>query len=94
MDTETREFLEKVASNLERRIAESEQRLIAHVDKEIGSLRTDIADFGARLDGVATLAQSANRRDRTRELRMLGLESRFGEFESRLLDLEGEDSSK
>ena len=87
MDAETREFLEKIATGLEksfeRRIAESEHRILAQV-----GARFDGVD--SRIDGVATLAHSANRRDRTRDLRMLAIESRFAEFEQRLIKLEGE----
>jgi hypothetical protein len=57
-------------------------------------IRTDMAGMETRihcrLDGVAELANSANRWDRTRELRLLALESRFAEFERRLSELEGQ----
>jgi len=83
MDAETREFIEKIFSGLEKRIAESEQRILTQVGARFDSMVS-------RLDAVATLAHSANRRDRTRDLRMLAIESRFAEFERRLIELEGE----
>jgi hypothetical protein len=53
MDAETRQFLEKIAAGLEksfeRRIAESEQRILAQVGAQIADLRNDL---DGRLDGV------------------------------------------
>lgn len=94
MEPELKEFLEKIASSLEARMGRVEARIEARIDDVRAEIRTDMAGMesriNSRLDGVADLANSANRRDRTRELRMLALESRFAEFERRLIELEGQ----
>jgi len=90
MDAELKEFLEKIAGSLEGKI----DRLRSEIATLRAELRTAIAEtreeLDARIDGVALIAQGANRTFRTRDFRILALEERVNEVEKRLLDVEGQ----
>jgi hypothetical protein len=82
MDNETKEFLAKLFETLERRIIASEARmredLIATEERIV--TRTDELVTVAKIE----LLNSMNQWKRTRDLRLLALESRLGEIEKRV----------
>ncbi|MGA2600673.1 MAG: hypothetical protein ABSH09_27220 [Bryobacteraceae bacterium] len=79
MDVETRQFLEQVAASLEKNLSAeinaSELRLQTNLTEQIVDSKRDIlTEF--------------NRWSRTRDLRLSALESRLGELETRVRQVE------
>ena len=76
---ETRQFLEQVAASLEKNLGTeinaSEQRLQTNLTEQI-------------IDSKRDILTEFNRWSRTRDLRLLALESRIGELETRVRQVE------
>jgi hypothetical protein len=79
MDFETRQFLEQVAASLEKNlkaeINASELRLQTNLTEQI-------------IDSKRDILTEFNRWSRTRDIRLLALESRLGELETRVRQVE------
>jgi hypothetical protein len=83
VEAELKEFLERIASSLDKRI----DRLGAELRSEMAAME---GRLNARIDGVGLLTKDALRTFRTRDFRILVLEERANEVEKRLLDVEGQ----
>jgi len=78
VDPELREFLEKIAINLSKQVDALRQEMLGRFEQ----VDAHISEVG---DNLMT---AMNRWSRTRDLRLLALESRLGELEGRMRKFE------